>query len=289
MPVFVNPHPATRHCALSFNFCAVFGIWIGWILFPTRAFFTNCTCRKNARNKMAVFWFLTRLDKSSTYFEQHDVIAMYWLSILRMFASSDAVPHGSINRLEIVGAENNTQIPEWSKLERSCDRVTKWSWGDAVYLLVATVCSSQHKVWADEEPSTFVLTIILYWGHVQQFLVWNVFTIYDCTSKCCWGEKWWEWSNIFTPDRYFILTVRSKAQEQVETEKPKNRMHGAIAGWMSWVISQQVYILGCVRSLHLWFWTLHLCFLWGSVQPTWQKWMSQQLSISHDADFPSLS
>lgn len=60
---------------------------------------------------MAVFSFLTRLDKSSTYFEQHDVTAIYYFSKIRMFASPDTVSHGSINCLEIVSAENNTQIP----------------------------------------------------------------------------------------------------------------------------------------------------------------------------------
>lgn len=63
---------------------------------------------------MAVFSFLTRLDKSSTYFEQHDVTAIYYFSKIRMFASPDTVSHGSINCLEIVSAENNTQIPVWS-------------------------------------------------------------------------------------------------------------------------------------------------------------------------------
>lgn len=127
MPVFVSPHPATRHFALSFNLFAIFGIWIVWILLPSRAFFTNCTRRKKSSEKVAVFLFLTRLDKSSTYFEQHDVIAIYYFSKIRMFASPDTVSHGIIDCLEIVGAENNTQIPEWSLRNLSWSgRVTEW-------------------------------------------------------------------------------------------------------------------------------------------------------------------
>lgn len=68
--------------------------------------------KKEAQTKMAVFLFLIRLDKSSTYFEQHDVIAVYFFSKVRMFASPDTVSRGIIDSLEIVGAQNNTQIPE---------------------------------------------------------------------------------------------------------------------------------------------------------------------------------
>lgn len=84
-------------------------------------------------------------------------------------------------------------------------------------------------------------------------------------------------------DSNFKLTVGSKAQEQVESQKTEKRMHGAIAGWTSWVLSHQVYIPGCVRSAHLWFYSKHLCFLRGSAKPPWLKRMSQQLTISHDA------
>lgn len=83
--------------------------------------------QKESSEKVAVFLFLTKLDKSSTYFEQHDVIAIYYFSKIRMFASPHTISHGIIDCLEIVGAENNTQIPEWSLRNLSwSDRVTEW-------------------------------------------------------------------------------------------------------------------------------------------------------------------
>lgn len=43
----------------------------------------------------------------------------------------------------------------------------EWINEDEIHLRSVTVCSSQHKVFADEEPSTDVNTIAcLYWGHV---------------------------------------------------------------------------------------------------------------------------
>lgn len=74
-----------------------------------------------------VLLFLTRYDKLSTYFEQHDVIALFYFSKIWMFAFPDIVSHGLRDPLDVVGAENNSQIPEWSlrKLSwRAC--VTKW-------------------------------------------------------------------------------------------------------------------------------------------------------------------
>lgn len=53
----------------------------------------------------------------------------------------------------------------------------------------------------------------------------------------------------YTWDTNFKPTIMSKAEEQVETQEPEKRMHGAIAGWASWVVSHQVYILGRVQYI----------------------------------------
>lgn len=61
-----------------------------------------------------LFLFFTKFDKSSTYFEQHDVTAIYFFSKMWIFAFPDFVSHGILDCLEIVGAQDNTQIPEGS-------------------------------------------------------------------------------------------------------------------------------------------------------------------------------
>lgn len=62
--------------------------------------------------RMVMFLCLTRLDKISTYFKQHDVIAIFYFAIIWMFVALDSVSHGITDFLEIVGAENNSEIPE---------------------------------------------------------------------------------------------------------------------------------------------------------------------------------
>lgn len=49
----------------------------------------------------------------STYFKQHDVIAIFYFAKIWMFVALDSVSHGITDFLEIVGAENNSEIPEW--------------------------------------------------------------------------------------------------------------------------------------------------------------------------------
>lgn len=64
---------------------------------------------------MLVFLLLTRPDKISTYFKQHDVIAIFYTTKIWILVALDPVSHGIIDFLEIVGAENNSEVPEWSQ------------------------------------------------------------------------------------------------------------------------------------------------------------------------------
>lgn len=61
---------------------------------------------------MVMFLLLTRPDQISTYFKQHDVIAIFYMPKIWMFVALDSVSHGITDFLEIVGAENNGDIPE---------------------------------------------------------------------------------------------------------------------------------------------------------------------------------
>lgn len=62
--------------------------------------------------RMVMFILLTRPDKISTYFKQHDVIAIFYFAKIWMFVALDTVSHGITDFFEIVGAENNSEIPE---------------------------------------------------------------------------------------------------------------------------------------------------------------------------------
>lgn len=70
--------------------------------------------------------------------------------------------------------------------------MNEWIWEDKIDSLAVTVCSSQHKVFPNEEPSADV-TITLYWGHVHHWLVRHHFTTYDFTSTCCKVKRRWQW------------------------------------------------------------------------------------------------
>lgn len=61
---------------------------------------------------MLVFLLLTRPDRISTYFKQHDVVATFYITKTWMLVWPDPVSHGIIGFLEIVGAENNSEVPE---------------------------------------------------------------------------------------------------------------------------------------------------------------------------------
>lgn len=62
--------------------------------------------------RMVMFLLLTRPDKISTYFKQHDVTAIFYVAKIWVFVALDSVSHGITDFLEIVGAENNSDIPE---------------------------------------------------------------------------------------------------------------------------------------------------------------------------------
>lgn len=59
-----------------------------------------------------MFVLLTRPDQISTYLKQHDVIAIFYFGKIWMFVALDFVSHGITDFLEMVGAENNSEIPE---------------------------------------------------------------------------------------------------------------------------------------------------------------------------------
>lgn len=56
-------------------------------------------------------------------------------------------------------------------------------------LLFDTVCSSEHKVCSDEKSSTYMTGAALHWGHVQQWVLWSLFTLYDVTPMSSKEEK----------------------------------------------------------------------------------------------------
>lgn len=145
-PVFVRPHPATRHFALSCNLLEGFGSWIGCTLLFSLAFLVSwrhTKASKNEKHKVTVknqliasltgggtelqrfycknAWFHLRLaNLIFTYFEEHDVISMCRVLIRWVFATLYTKSHCVIIKLlEIVGSKNNTcGFTEWVIIER---------------------------------------------------------------------------------------------------------------------------------------------------------------------------
>lgn len=118
-----------------------------------------------------------------------------------MLAFLHVESHPFIHPLEIVSAENHAhRFSEWMiDIWISKSACVKCIFKERRKLSnapIITVCSRDHGVLTDEEPSADMMTVgILHWGHIQHFIVRDLVTFDDFASKHCRDKMKWEWVN----------------------------------------------------------------------------------------------
>lgn len=99
------------------------------------------------------------------------------------------------------------------------------------------MCSRDHGVFADEEPSADMMTtVILHWDHIQHFIVGDLATFDDFTSKHCQGKMKREWVNpnfrrseTGDPIRCSYHWVRDRSEEAATwAEHPSCHQRGSV-------------------------------------------------------------